>query len=77
VLTVKCSIQGCPGEYEEKLIVHTVKRSSEVLVFENIPAEVRDICSDTLLAPETVRHLETMIRHTSKPGRYVPVYQYA
>jgi YgiT-type zinc finger domain-containing protein len=73
---MKCSIQGCPGEYENKLIVHTVKRGAEVLVFEDVPAEVCNICSDTLLAPETVRHIEGLIRQKSKPGRYAPVYVY-
>jgi len=74
---MKCSIQGCPGTYEDKRIVHMVKRGSDVLVFENVPAEVCNICSDTLLAPETVRHLERLIRHKSKPGRFAPVYEYA
>jgi YgiT-type zinc finger domain-containing protein len=75
-LNMKCRIQGCPGEYENKLILHTVKRGSEVLVFEDVPAEVCNICSDMLLAPETVRHLERLIRQKSKPGRYAPVYLY-
>ena len=73
---MKCSLQGCPGEYEDRLIVHTVRRGTEVLVFENVPAEVCSICSDMLLAPETVRHLEGLIRRKSKPGRYAPVYVY-
>jgi YgiT-type zinc finger domain-containing protein len=74
---MKCSIHGCPGTYEDKLIVHTVRRGTEVLVFENVPAEVCSVCSDTLLVPETVRHLETFMRHKRKPGRYAPVYEYA
>jgi YgiT-type zinc finger domain-containing protein len=74
---MKCSIQGCPGQYETALILHTLKRGDEVLVFENVPAEVCDVCSDTLLAPETIRHLEMLIRDKSKPARFVPVYEYA
>jgi len=74
---MKCSIQGCPGQYETALILHTLKRGDEVLVFENVPAEVCDVCSDTLLAPETIRRLEMLIRDKSKPGRFVPVYEYA
>jgi len=31
---MKCSIQGCPGQYEPKLIVHTLQRGSEIFVFE-------------------------------------------
>ena len=37
---MKCSIQGCPGRYEPRLILHTVKRGADVVVFEDVPAEV-------------------------------------
>jgi len=73
---MKCSIVGCPGEYETKSIVHTVKRAADVLVFENVPAEVCGVCSDILLSPETVRHLEEMMRHRPKPERFAPRYEY-
>ena len=73
---MKCSISGCPGEYEAKTIVHIVKRDKDVLVFENVPAEVCGICSDTLLPPETVQHLEEMMRHRPKPDRFAPRYEY-
>ena len=73
---MKCSIQGCPGNYEDRLIVHTVKRGPELLIFENVPAEVCDVCSDTLLAPETVRHLEDQMRSQQKPQRQASVYEY-
>lgn len=74
---MQCAIQGCPGHYEARLIIHTVKRGSELLIFENVPAEVCDVCSDTLLKPETVRHLEIQIRSHGKPQRQAPVYEYA
>jgi hypothetical protein len=54
-----------------------VKRGAEVFVFEKVPAEVCTICSDMLLAPETVRHLEKMLDQKTKPGRFAPVYAYA
>ena len=74
---MKCSIQGCPGHYEPRLIVHTVGKGEEVFLFENVPADVCNICSDTLLAPETVRHLENLMRRKTKPERFAPVYAYA
>lgn len=74
--TVKCSIQGCPGQYGPKPIVHTVTQAGGVLVFENVPAEVCDVCSDVLLSPETVRHIESLIRQRAKPEKYAPVYEY-
>jgi len=74
---MKCSIQGCPGNYEHRLIVHTVKRGAEVLVFENVPAEVCDVCSDVFLAPETIRHLEQMIDRRAEPDKHAPLFTYA
>ncbi|MCX7015812.1 MAG: YgiT-type zinc finger protein [Candidatus Sumerlaeota bacterium] len=74
---MKCSIQGCPGEYEEKLIVHTVKRRNDIMVFKNVPAEVCHVCSDILLTSETVQHLEKMILAGGKPEKVVPLYEYA
>ena len=46
-------------------------------MFENVPAEVCAVCSDTLLSPETVRHLEEMMRHRPKPEKFAPLYEYA
>ena len=73
---MKCSIQGCPGEYESKLIIHTIKHGANVLIFENVPAEVCDVCSDTLLTPETIRHLEELMRRHIEPRKQAPVYAY-
>jgi len=73
---MKCSIQGCPGQYERRLIVHVVKRGKDVLVFEDVPAEVCDVCSDSLLTPETIRHLEALMRQRTEPRSHAPVYAY-
>jgi hypothetical protein len=40
------------------------------------PPRIR-ICADTLLAPDTIRHLERLIRRKAKPERFAPVYAYA
>lgn len=74
---MKCTISGCPGHYEPGLIVHTVKQGRKVLVFEDVPAEVCDVCSDTVLAPETVRHLEALLKQENKPRTHAPVFAYA
>jgi YgiT-type zinc finger domain-containing protein len=73
---MKCSIQGCPGEYVRQAIVHTVKRHGDVLVFDGVPAEVCDVCSDTLLTPETIRHIEALIEEHAEPRTHAPVYAY-
>ncbi len=74
---MKCSISGCPGHYQQRTIIHTVQRGREVLVFEDVPADVCDVCSDTLLAPETIRHIEKLMDTTTKPRSHAPVYAYA
>jgi YgiT-type zinc finger domain-containing protein len=74
---MKCSIQGCPGHYEHRLILHTVKSGGRVYVFEDVPAEVCDVCSDILLEPETIRHIEHILAQRDKPSRMAPVYEYA
>ncbi|MFP4501057.1 MAG: YgiT-type zinc finger protein [Candidatus Hydrogenedentota bacterium] len=73
---MKCSIQGCPGQYEARTILHTVKRGEDVFVFENVPADVCDVCSDTLLAPETIRHIEALLEDHAEPCKQAPVYVY-
>ena len=71
---MKCAVRGCPGEYEPKLIVHTVKHGADVVVFEDVPADVCRVCSDTLLASETIRHLEAIMRQQTRPRKHAPVY---
>ena len=74
---MKCTIRGCPGEYEQRAIVHTLKRGDDLIVFEGVPAEVCDVCSDTLLAPETIRHIEELIEDHAVPRTHAPVYAYS
>jgi hypothetical protein len=38
---------------------------------------VCDVCSDTLLAPDTIRHLEELIHRRATPEKFVPLYDYA
>lgn len=74
---MKCSLQGCPGEYEQQEITHTVKHRGKIVVIDHVPAEVCSICGDVLLSPETVRHIETLLRASAEPARMVPLYEYA
>lgn len=73
-----CSVQGCPGEYEPQKVVHTVRHRGEILVIENVPAEVCTVCVDVLFTPETLRRIEQIIRERRQPAvRHAPVYQFA
>ena len=76
-IMMKCSIQGCPGEYERKLIVHVVQRRGEMFLLEHVPAEVCSICGDTLLTPETVTRIEQMLAGSQRPERFAPIYEFS
>lgn len=73
---MKCSISGCPGEYEDRLIVHTVRYQGRVIVLDHVPAQVCSVCGDTLLKPETVRRIESLAQSSAPPARTVPLYEY-
>jgi YgiT-type zinc finger domain-containing protein len=74
---VKCTTAGCPGTYEARTVVHTVKRRGEVIVIDHVPAEVCEDCGDVLLTPETVRRIEALLAATPPPLRTVPLYEFA
>jgi YgiT-type zinc finger domain-containing protein len=74
---MKCSIEGCPGEYEERKVVHTVRHQGQVVVIDHVPAEVCSVCGDVLLKPETVRQIEMLLRTATQPVSMVPLYEYA
>ncbi len=74
---MKCSITGCPGEYEARRIVHTVRHRGQVVVIDRIPAEVCSVCGDVLLRPDTVRKIEVLLQARVQPLRTVPLYEYA
>ena len=59
--SLKCIIEGCPGEYEERKIVHTVRYQGRLIVIDHLPAEVCSVCGDVLLKPETVRRIEMLL----------------
>jgi YgiT-type zinc finger domain-containing protein len=74
---MKCNIQNCSGEYEARMVVHTVRYHGEVIVVDHVPAEVCSVCGDVLLRAETIRHIEELLRERRRPVREVPLYEYA
>jgi len=73
---MKCSLEGCPGEYEERKIVHTVRHKGQVTVIDHVPAEVCSMCGDVLLTSETVRRIEMLLQQATQPAASVPLYEY-
>jgi len=76
-MMARCSFQGCPGEYQDKLIAHTVRHKGQLVVIDGVPAEVCSVCGDSLLSPETVRHIEQILSSVDAPSGNVPLYDYA
>jgi YgiT-type zinc finger domain-containing protein len=74
---MKCSIQECPGDYEERTVLHTVRSQGQVIVIDHVPAEVCSICGDVLFRPETVRRIEQLLQSMPPPAKEVPLYEYA
>ncbi len=65
------------GEHEEQHIIHTVRHHGQVVVIDHVPAEVCSIYGDVLLKPETVKHIEKLLRSGIEPSSTVPIYEYA
>ena len=74
---MKCTIQGCPGEYEERTVVHTVRHHGNVVVIDHVPAQVCSVCGDVLLTPETIRRIEKLLETMPPPTKAVPLYEFA
>ena len=74
---MKCTLAGCPGVCEPRLVTHTVKQRGEILVIDRVPAEVCNVCGDVLLAPETVRRIEALVKATPPPRRTITFYELA
>lgn len=74
----QCSVQGCPGAYERRSVVHTTRYKGKIVVIDDVPAEVCPGCGDVLFTPETVEHVQRIVRERIRPVAHrVPVYHYA
>ncbi len=74
---MKCGMKGCPGEYEHRLVAHTVRHKGQVIVIDHVPAEVCSVCGDVLFKPETVQRIEKLLETGGHPTTTVPLYEYA
>jgi hypothetical protein len=63
----------------ERRVTYTLEVNGQLIVIESVPARVNLETGEQLFSPETVEHLQQMIREQSKPKRIiqVPVYEFA
>ena len=74
---MKCSLEGCQGDYEERKVVHTVRHHGQVIVIDHVPADVCSVCGDVLFEPDIVRRIEDLLRAEHQPSGTVPLYEFA
>lgn len=68
---MKCQI--CNGRYEERLITRTYRRDGKIIVVDDVPAEVCNLCGDTLLRPETVELIQEALKGAEEAEEFAPV----
>ena len=73
---MKCS-NGCNGEYSPKLVFYTLKIKGDFYIIDDVPADVCDICGDTLIDIETMQHIESLVFDKSKEKSKALVLEYA
>ena len=74
---MRCSIDGCPGEYEVEKVMHTVRHHGQVMVIDHVPADICSVCGDVLLRSDTVRRIEALLQEKHQPVSTVPLYEFA
>ncbi len=72
---MKCIVQNCPGDMEERRIVHTFVRDGKPLVIEDLPALVCPICGYTVLDLQVLDLLFALNPETETPVGLAPVFR--
>ena len=72
---MKCVVQGCPGEMEERRIVHTFVRDGKPIVVEDLPALVCPVCGYTVLDLRVLDTLFALDLETERPARQASVFR--
>ena len=66
------------GGMEECLLPREIRWKGELLVFENVPINVRTQCGEKSLRPEVAKKIDIALESTKRASRVlqVPAYQY-
>ncbi len=72
---MRCIVQGCPGEWERRRIVHTFIRDGRPIVVEDLPAWVCPVCGYTVLDLEVMDTLFALDPATAVPVGQAPVFR--
>ncbi len=60
-------------------VTYTLEYNGKVFIVENVPARVCRETGEQYFAPETVEHIQAIIKSRKRPDRVIetPVYEYA
>lgn len=60
-------------------VTYTREHGGKFFIVENVPARVCKETGEQYFAPETVEHIQTIIKSRQEPARVIetPVYEYA
>jgi YgiT-type zinc finger domain-containing protein len=72
---MQCVTQGCPGEIEDRRIVHTFMRDGNPIIIEDLPALVCPVCGYTVLDLQVLDVLFAFDPATAQPVRQAPVFR--
>ncbi len=63
----------------EKQVTYTLKHEGKFYIIEHVPARVCQETGEEYFSPETVEHIQNIIKEQKKPIRTIetPVYNYA
>ena len=63
----------------ETEVTYTLVHNGRVYIIEHVPARVCQETGEELFAPETVEHIQALIKSKQKPNRVIqtPVFEYA
>ena len=67
----------CPGTYEPKTILFRGKQDGKPVMIEGVPALVCQVCGDTVLEPNVMRHIEALLHSKEQPSKQYPVFTFA
>lgn len=63
----------------ETKVTYTLEHKGKFYIIEHVPARVSKETGEQYFAPETVEHIQTLIKSRKKPDKVIetPVYEYA
>jgi len=62
----------------ESTVTYTLEHNGKFFIIENVPASISPETGEQFFSPETVQHIQGLIKAQKKPDRFVetPVYEY-